>query len=101
VNTYLRHAFDLMIEGLLTQLPAQLITAAVAATAATWMRAWRKSRTRAMETQADSGAGSSPFGIARLVKAPVSRAIVWGSIAALSVMTLCVAVLAIVVPMVT
>jgi hypothetical protein len=46
-------------------------------------------------------AGFIGFGIARLVKAPVNRAIVWGSFVALSVMTLCVAVLAIVVPMMT
>ncbi|MFF0016226.1 hypothetical protein [Streptomyces sp. NPDC005374] len=39
------------------------------------------------------------FDIARLVQAPVNRAIVWGSVVALSVMTLCVAVLAIVMPL--
>ncbi|MFG3207771.1 hypothetical protein [Streptomyces sp. NPDC048192] len=45
-------------------------------------------------------AGLIGFGVARLVKAPVDRAIGWGSIVALSVMTLCIAVLAIVVPLV-
>ncbi|MFH9439044.1 hypothetical protein [Streptomyces rochei] len=45
-------------------------------------------------------AGVIGFGIARLVKAPVDKAIGWGSIVALSVMTLCIAVLAIVVPLV-
>ncbi|MFJ2736045.1 hypothetical protein [Streptomyces sp. NPDC087317] len=45
-------------------------------------------------------AGLIGFGIARLVKAPVDKAIGWGSIVALSVMTLCIAVLAIVVPLV-
>ncbi|WP_030989952.1 hypothetical protein [Streptomyces sp. NRRL WC-3744] len=44
-------------------------------------------------------AGVIGFGIARLVKAPVDKAIGWGSIVALSVMTLCIAVLAIVVPL--
>jgi hypothetical protein len=34
VNAYLQHALDLVIEGVLTELPAQLITAAVAAAAA-------------------------------------------------------------------
>lgn len=46
-------------------------------------------------------AGLIGFGIARLVNAPVNRAIVWGSFVAFSVMTLCVAVLAIVVPLVS
>lgn len=46
-------------------------------------------------------AGLIGFGIARLVKAPVNRAIAWGSIVAFSVMTLCLATLAIVVPLVT
>jgi hypothetical protein len=41
------------------------------------------------------------FGIARLVKAPVNRAIVWGSFTALSVMTLCLSMLAIVATLVT
>ncbi|MBG7704607.1 hypothetical protein HCJ76_42600 [Streptomyces sp. MC1] len=45
-------------------------------------------------------AGLIGFGIARLVRAPVDKAIGWGSIVALSVMTLCIAVLAIVVPLV-
>ncbi|CAL9654702.1 hypothetical protein SUDANB176_06747 [Streptomyces sp. enrichment culture] len=45
-------------------------------------------------------AGLIGFGIARLVKAPVDKAIGWGSFVALSVMTLCIAVLAIVVPLV-
>ncbi|MBK3571678.1 hypothetical protein [Streptomyces sp. MBT62] len=46
-------------------------------------------------------AGLIGFGIARLVNAPVNRAIAWGSFVAFSVMTLCIAVLAIVVPLVT
>ncbi|WP_333773359.1 hypothetical protein [Streptomyces sp. IBSBF 3136] len=45
-------------------------------------------------------AGLIGFGIARLVKAPVDKAIGWGSIVALSIMTLCIAMLAIVVPLV-
>ncbi|MFF8287484.1 hypothetical protein ACF06W_32870 [Streptomyces albus] len=44
-------------------------------------------------------AGLIGFGIARLVNAPVNRAISWGGIVAFSVMTLCIAVLAIVVPL--
>lgn len=38
-------------------------------------------------------AGLIGFGIVRLVKAPVDKAIGWGSIAALSFMTLCIALL--------
>jgi hypothetical protein len=60
VNTYLQHALDLVIEGVLTQLPAQLITAAVAAAAATWMRGRKKSRARAVGAPADPGVGASP-----------------------------------------
>ncbi|MFD5234626.1 hypothetical protein ACFWJ5_40245 [Streptomyces qaidamensis] len=46
-------------------------------------------------------AGLIGFGIARLVKAPVNRAIVWGSFVALSVMTLYLSMLAIVATLVT
>ncbi|MFE6946035.1 hypothetical protein [Streptomyces chartreusis] len=46
MNIHLQHAFDLVLEGILTQLPAQLITAAVVAAAAAWIRAWKKSRAR-------------------------------------------------------
>ena len=46
-------------------------------------------------------AGLLGFGIARLVKAPVDKAIGWGAFVAFSVMTLCVTVLAIAVPLVT
>ncbi|MFJ2960204.1 hypothetical protein [Streptomyces sp. NPDC087270] len=46
-------------------------------------------------------AGLIGFGIARLLKAPVDRAIGWGSIVALSFMTLCIALLAIIVPLVS
>ncbi|MGW6793879.1 hypothetical protein [Streptomyces chartreusis] len=46
-------------------------------------------------------AGLIGFGIARLVKAPVDKAIGWGAFVAFSVLTLCVAVLAVVVPLVT
>ncbi|GAA5705939.1 hypothetical protein AQJ43_36890 [Streptomyces avermitilis] len=60
MNTYLQHALDLVIEGFLTQLPAQLITAAVAAAAATWMRTRKKNRARAVGTPADPGADTSP-----------------------------------------
>lgn len=57
MNTNLQHVLDLVIEGVLTQLPAQLITAAVTAVAATWIRARKKSRARAVGTLADPGAG--------------------------------------------
>lgn len=60
MKTYLQHALELVIEGVLTQLPAQLITAAVAAAAATWMRARKRSRARAAEASADPGVGASP-----------------------------------------
>ncbi|GAA0700337.1 hypothetical protein GCM10009548_86580 [Streptomyces malaysiensis subsp. malaysiensis] len=60
MNTYLQHALDLVIEGVMTQLPAQLITAAVAAAAATWMRTLKKNRARAVEIPADPGAETSP-----------------------------------------
>ena len=69
MNTYLQHAFNLVIEGVLTQLPAQLITAAAAAVAATWMRARKKSRARAVGTPTDPGAGADP----RLIEADVSE----------------------------
>ncbi|MEV6507776.1 hypothetical protein AB0M61_16865 [Streptomyces sp. NPDC051642] len=46
-------------------------------------------------------AGLIGFGIARLVNAPMDKAIVWGSTVALSVMALFIAVLAIVLPLVT
>ncbi|MFJ3825978.1 hypothetical protein [Streptomyces nodosus] len=71
MNTYLLHALDLVIEGVLTQLPAQLITAAVAAAAATWMRTRRRNRAQAVETPADPGADSSP----RLPQADASERI--------------------------
>ncbi|WP_159043356.1 hypothetical protein [Streptomyces sp. NBRC 110028] len=41
MNT-LQHAFNLAIHGLLTELPAQLITAAVTAATAAAIRAWKK-----------------------------------------------------------
>ncbi|MGB9999637.1 hypothetical protein ACPMJQ_34655 [Streptomyces pseudogriseolus] len=59
MKTYLQHALELVIDGVLTQLPAQLITAAVAAAAATWMRA-RQSRARAVGASTDPGADASP-----------------------------------------
>ncbi|MDX3839789.1 hypothetical protein [Streptomyces europaeiscabiei] len=43
----LQHAFDLAARGLLTELPAQLVTAAVAAVTATAIRAWKKRRAAA------------------------------------------------------
>jgi hypothetical protein len=46
-------------------------------------------------------AGLIGFGVARLVKAPVDKAIGWGTFVAFSVMTLCIAVLAVIVPLVT
>ncbi|MEH0415959.1 hypothetical protein [Streptomyces sp. B21-083] len=60
MKTYLQYALELVIEGVLTQLPAQLITAAVVAAAATWMRAQKKSRARAAGASADPGVGASP-----------------------------------------
>ncbi|MBM4826631.1 hypothetical protein AB0D90_18950 [Streptomyces althioticus] len=45
-------------------------------------------------------AGLIGFGLARLVKAPVDKAIGWGSFAAFSFMTLCIAVLAVIMPLV-
>ncbi|MFE2490531.1 hypothetical protein ACFXGR_46455 [Streptomyces mirabilis] len=44
MNAYLQHALDLAIRGLLTELPAQLITAAVGTAAAAWIRARKKHR---------------------------------------------------------
>ncbi|MFB7575680.1 hypothetical protein [Streptomyces sp. NPDC056165] len=44
MSTYLQHALDLVVRGLLTELPAQLITATVAAIAATGIRARKKRR---------------------------------------------------------
>ncbi|MFE6946051.1 hypothetical protein [Streptomyces chartreusis] len=46
-------------------------------------------------------AGFIGFGIARLVGAPVDKAIGWGSAVAFSVMTLCIALLAVIMPLVT
>ncbi|GAA3205251.1 hypothetical protein GCM10010451_64770 [Streptomyces virens] len=47
-------------------------------------------------------AGLIGFGIARLIKAPVDKSIGWGSIAALSFMTLCIALLdGVIMPLVT
>lgn len=46
-------------------------------------------------------AGLIGFGVARLVKVPVDKAIGWGSIAAFSVMTLSIAVLGVVMPLLT
>uniref|UniRef100_A0AAU2AFY0 Uncharacterized protein n=1 Tax=Streptomyces sp. NBC_00093 TaxID=2975649 RepID=A0AAU2AFY0_9ACTN len=60
MNTYLQNALDLVIEGVLTQLPAQLVTTMVAAAAATWMRTRKKNRSRVVETPADPGADTSP-----------------------------------------
>jgi hypothetical protein len=60
VNTHLQDALDLVIEGVLTQLPAQLITAAVVAATATWMRARKRSRARVVGTPAGSGTDDSP-----------------------------------------
>ncbi|MGY4928561.1 hypothetical protein [Streptomyces sp. 900105755] len=54
MDTYLQHALDLAVRGLLTELPAQLITAAVAAAAATGIRARKKRRTaRLTESKAE------------------------------------------------
>ena len=44
MSAYLLQVLDLALRGLLTELPAQLITAAVAAAAATGMRAAKKRR---------------------------------------------------------
>ncbi|MFJ6706876.1 MULTISPECIES: hypothetical protein [unclassified Streptomyces] len=46
-------------------------------------------------------AGLIGFGIARLVRAPVAKAIGWGSFVAFSVMTLCIALLAVIVTLMT
>ena len=46
-------------------------------------------------------AGLIGFGIARLIKAPVDKAITWGGIAAFSVMTLSIAVIGAVMPLLT
>ncbi|MEU0201650.1 MULTISPECIES: hypothetical protein [unclassified Streptomyces] len=40
----LQDAFDLAVHGLLTELPAQLVTAAVAAVTAAAVQAWKKRR---------------------------------------------------------
>ncbi|UUU28459.1 hypothetical protein JIX56_00130 [Streptomyces sp. CA-210063] len=40
----LQHAVRMMLNGLLTELPAQLLTAAVAAAVAAWWRAHRQRR---------------------------------------------------------
>ncbi|WP_158997589.1 hypothetical protein [Streptomyces aureus] len=53
MTTYLQHAFDLVIEGILTQLPAQLITAAVVAAGAAWMRTRKKNRVQAQDALKD------------------------------------------------
>ncbi|MEU4106035.1 hypothetical protein ACFY8X_27180 [Streptomyces tanashiensis] len=44
-------------------------------------------------------AGLIGFGVARLINAPVERAIGWGGLTALAVMTLSIAVLDVVVPL--
>ncbi|MFF7566725.1 hypothetical protein ACFZB4_43085 [Streptomyces pseudovenezuelae] len=54
MSTYLQYALDLAVRGLLTELPAQLITAAVAAVTATGIRASRKRRAaRLTESKAE------------------------------------------------
>ncbi|MFD4483460.1 hypothetical protein ACFWPU_46245 [Streptomyces sp. NPDC058471] len=60
MNTYLQHALDLVIEGVLTQLPAQLITAAVAAAAVTWMSKRKKNPAPKMASPAVPGAHNNP-----------------------------------------
>ncbi|MFF3432425.1 hypothetical protein [Streptomyces sp. NPDC002602] len=40
----LAHSIDLLAQGLLTELPAQLVTAAVAAAGAAALRTWRRRR---------------------------------------------------------
>lgn len=47
MNDYVQHALDLVIKGVLTELPAQLITAAVVAVAAAWMRTRKRKQARA------------------------------------------------------
>ncbi|MDX3458706.1 hypothetical protein PV396_43445 [Streptomyces sp. ME02-8801-2C] len=44
-------------------------------------------------------AGLIGFGVARLVKVPVDKAIGWGSFTAFSVMTLCIALLGVLLPL--
>lgn len=53
MNAYLQHALDLAIEGLLTQLPTQLITAAVAAATATGIRV-RKKRQAVRQSESEA-----------------------------------------------
>lgn len=69
MNTYLQHALGQVIEGVLTQLPTQLITAAVASVTATWMRARKRSRARTVGTPADPGVDASP----QLIQADASE----------------------------
>ncbi|MFP8962597.1 hypothetical protein ACLIYP_18865 [Streptomyces nanhaiensis] len=54
MNAYLEHALDLTLQGLITQLPAQLITAAVTAAAAAWYRTRRRRKKELGEKAADS-----------------------------------------------
>ncbi|MGW6026575.1 hypothetical protein [Streptomyces sp. NPDC055099] len=61
MNTYLQHALDLVVEGVLTQLPAQLITAAVAAAAVAWTRKRKKSSVQGTESPDAPGARNNPL----------------------------------------
>jgi hypothetical protein len=51
VNAHLQHMLDLAVHGLLTELPAQLISAAVAASVTAWGR--NRIKSRAAERAAD------------------------------------------------
>ncbi|MGW6704512.1 hypothetical protein ACWGDE_06435 [Streptomyces sp. NPDC054956] len=42
--TSLQHSIDLLAQGLLTEVPSQLVTAAVLAASAAALRAWRRRR---------------------------------------------------------
>ncbi|MFJ8955222.1 hypothetical protein ACIRL3_46045 [Streptomyces sp. NPDC102384] len=71
MNTFVQHAFDLVIEGVLMQLPAQLIGAAIVGAAVPWMRKRKKSRAQGAEAPADPGANTSR----RLLQASTSVSI--------------------------
>lgn len=51
MNASLHHVLDLVIKGVLTELPAQLVTAALAAGAAAWLRTRKRSQTRSEKTE--------------------------------------------------
>ena len=54
MDTYLQYTLDLAVRGLLTELPAQLVTTAVAAAATTGIRARKKRRAaRLTESKAE------------------------------------------------